>query len=529
MRKLLWLASFLLAPVSLAQTQPQAAESSDRWQPVRFMVGDWVGEASGEPGKGTVERAYALILGDQFIEENNTSTYEARNGQPPEVHHHRAFFSYDKAGRRIMLRQFHEESFVILYALDRAASSPTRLVFDSVSFENFSNEWRARETYEIVSPDEFTEIFELKGPGKKDYQVYSRSHFKRKPPATRPPPPTRPIDGPLAPRWTVIAGAGRNPPADKDGDFVIGPEYVAAPELQVVAGVPMGLVKQFLMKSEDSSIYPVAIARERFGTPDPANYKTLIVETHEKPWERAITVYIPAVYNRKKPLPFLVTHDGPKMGEPDLTLPRILDNLIAQKRVPAMAVVMIQNGGGDAQGHQRGLEYDTLSGRFAEFIQSEVLPRVESSFDIELTTDPNGRAAMGCSSGAAAAFSMAWYHPEWYRRVISYSGTYVNQQWPFNPATPGGAWEYHVNLIPNNPAKPIRVWMHVGDRDLYNPNVMRDGMHDWVEANHRMAAALKSKGYHYQYVYALDSPHCDKRVREQTLPEALEYVWRGYR
>src|SRR5688572_31259265 len=99
----------------------------------------------------------------------------------------------------------------------------------------------------------------------------------------------------------------------------------------------MGLVKQFVMTSADSRIYPVAIAREVFGTPDPDNYKTLIVETHEKPWERAITVYIPAGYDGKKPLPFIVTHDGPKMGEPDLSLPRILDNLIAQKRVPAMA------------------------------------------------------------------------------------------------------------------------------------------------------------------------------------------------
>ena len=76
------------------------------------------------------------------------------------------------------------------------------------------------------------------------------------------------------------------------------------------------------------------------------------------------------------------------------------------------------------------------------------------------------------------------------------------------------------------PAKPIRIWMHVGDRDLLNPNVMRDGMHDWVEANHRMAAVLKAKGYHYQYVYALDSGHCDRKVRDQTLPQALEWVWR---
>jgi len=148
---------------------------------------------------------------------------------------------------------------------------------------------------------------------------------------------------------------------------------------------------------------------------------------------------------------------------------------------------------------------------------------------VKLTRDPDGRAAMGCSSGAAAAFTMAWFHPEWYHRIISYSGTYVNQQWPYDPATPGGAWDYHENLVPNSPKKPIRIWMHVGDTDLFNPNVMRDGMHDWVVANHRMAAALKAKGYDYQYVYALNSTHCDRKVREHTLPQALEWTWRGYK
>jgi iron(III)-enterobactin esterase len=239
-------------------------------------------------------------------------------------------------------------------------------------------------------------------------------------------------------------------------------------------------------------------------------------------------VYVPAQYRRGTRAPFIVTHDGPKLGDADPILTNTLDNLIAQQRIPVLIAVSIQNGGGDAQGSQRGLEYDTMSGRFAEFIEREVLPRVEKTCGVKLSRDPDARAAMGCSSGAAAAFSMAWYHNDWYRRVVSYSGTYVNQQWPFDPATPGGAWNYHDTLIPNNPARPIRIWMHVGDRDLLNPNVMRDGMHDWVEANHRMARVLRARGYHYQYVFALDSGHCDARVREQTLPQALEWVWRGY-
>lgn len=340
-------------------------------------------------------------------------------------------------------------------------------------------------------------------------------------------PPTRSADGPGAPHWTVMA-AGRNAPVDRNGDFEIGPDYRPAPQVSVIAGRPQGRVRQFLMDSKESRLYP-GIARDAVGTVDPKNPRTLIVETHAAPWQRAITVYVPAQYRRGTQAPLLVVNDGPKLGEADMLLSHVLDNLIYEHRVPAMIAVMIQNGGDDAQGSERGLEYDTVSGKFAQFVEREVLPRVESHYHVELTSDPNGRAAMGCSSGAAAAFTMAWFHPEWYRRVISYSGTFVNQQWPFNAANPGGAWDYHETIIAHGARKPIRVWMQVGDRDLLNPNVMRDGMHDWVAANHRMAAVLRSKGYAYQYVFALDAGHCEPKVREQTLAEALQWVWQGYR
>jgi enterochelin esterase-like enzyme len=135
---------------------------------------------------------------------------------------------------------------------------------------------------------------------------------------------------------------------------------------------------------------------------------------------------------------------------------------------------------------------------------------------------------MGTSSGGSAALIMAWYHPEWFRRVLTLSGTFVNQQWPFDPQTPGGAWDFHDTLIPQSPVKPIRLYMAVGDRDNYNPNVMRDGMHDWVEANHRMAKVLKEKGYHYQYVFCQNAGHGLGPARGQLLPAALEWVWQGY-
>jgi enterochelin esterase family protein len=347
-------------------------------------------------------------------------------------------------------------------------------------------------------------------------------------PPARPTPPTRPADGPGAPTFTKIDGKGANAPIDKNGDFVIGPDYSPAPELELKGDVPHGVIQQFTMDSKDSKFYP-GITRDVFGTVDPDNPKALIVQTRPTDYQRTITVYIPAQNKPRAQAPFIVTHDGPAMDKIDFTLPRVLDNLIAQKRVPPMIAIMIQNGGGDAQGSERGLEYDTMSGKFAEFIETEVLPAVERNYRLRLTRKPDGRAVMGCSSGAAAAFTMAWNHPEWYHRVISYSGTFVNQQWPYNAQTPGGAWGYHESIIAAAARKPIRVWMHVGDRDLYNPNVMRDDMHDWVVANHRMAKVFKDKGYEYQYSFALDSGHCDKKVREQTLPQALEYVWRGYR
>jgi enterochelin esterase-like enzyme len=322
---------------------------------------------------------------------------------------------------------------------------------------------------------------------------------------------------------------GVNPPADAVGNFVIGPPYVRPPELNVEGGVPQGKVGQFTMDSKDSKFYNPGIARDVYGTIDPDNPKTLIVQTHSIDFTRTITVYVPSQYVPGTPAPFLVTHDGPPLGKPDLTLAHVLDNLIAQKRVPVQIAIMISHGGGDAQGHERGREYDTMSGKFAEYIEAEVLPLVEKNYGVTLSKDPEARATMGNSSGGAAALIMAWYHPDLYRRVITTSGTFVNQQWPFNPQTPGGAWDFHATLIPNSPKKPIRLWMGVGDADLLNPNIMRDGMHDWVEANHAMAAVLAKKGYRYQYVFARGVGHGMGDARLQLLPEALEWVWKDYR
>jgi len=318
---------------------------------------------------------------------------------------------------------------------------------------------------------------------------------------------------------------GTVPPPNADGNFIIGPTHPRAPEMTAKDDVPHGTVTMLTMKSSDSKIYP-GIAREQgtFGTPDPENPAKLNVTTsHPAEYTRRVAVYVPKQYKAGTAAPFIVGADGP-----DRSLFTALDNLIAEHKVPVMIAISISNGSGDAQGSERGLEYDTMSGLYAEFVQKEVLPLVESKCNVKLTDDPEGRATMGGSSGGSCALIMAWYHPEWYHRVLTYSGTYVNQQYPYNPQTPGGAWEFHKSLIPNSPVKPIRLWMEVGDRDLLNPNSMRDNMHDWVVANEEMAKVLAAKGYHYQFVFAKNAGHTDGSVKQQTLPEALEYLWQGY-
>jgi enterochelin esterase-like enzyme len=343
----------------------------------------------------------------------------------------------------------------------------------------------------------------------------------------RPPRPLPPTRDPHTPGYVEAKELpdGANAPENADGNFILGPTHTPAPESSVQDGVPQGTVIELTMTSADSKIYP-GIAREpnTFGTVDPTDPARLLVPTsHPAPWTRHVTVYVPKQYVRGTAAPFIVGADGPDRG-----LFTVLDNLIAEHKVPAMVAISISNGGGDAQGSERGLEYDTMSGLYAEWVEKEVLPLVEAQAHVKLTHDPDGRAAMGGSSGGSCALIMAWYHPELYHRVLTYSGTYINQQWPYNAQSPHGAWEFHEHFIPNSPVKPIRIWMEVGDKDLFNPNVMKDNMHDWVVANEEMAKVLAAKGYHYQFVFARNAGHVDHATKLETLPEALEYVWQGY-
>lgn len=310
-----------------------------------------------------------------------------------------------------------------------------------------------------------------------------------------------------------------------NGDFVVGPPYKIDPDLTDKEN-PKGKNFEFTMRLADSKIFR-------------GQDKTLD-RTQELRKERKISVYVPAAYKDGTKAPILVTLDGPYWLD---LISLALDNLTISKdpnrRLPAFIVIAVENGGGDGQGSERGLEYDTMSDRHARFIYEEVLPAVLRNKEIRaaypkiaFTSDPWGRGVMGCSSGGSAAMTMGWFRPDLFRRLITYSGTFVDQQHEIAPEEktyPWGAWEYHSGkkLIEKSEKKPLRIFTHVSQNDM-NASEPEESHYNWVIANKRMAAALKAKGYDYRYVFSKASEHCDGNVFEQTLADTLVWMWRGY-
>lgn len=292
------------------------------------------------------------------------------------------------------------------------------------------------------------------------------------------------------------------PPLDATGNFIIAPAttWADVPAMTTPDSVPKGTVTMFTMRSEETQMFPGVAG----------------------PYVRNVWVYVPAGYVPGTTLPLMIDHDGREDAVIQSQLIVVMDNLIAQKRLPMMAAVFIANGG-DFRPSERSLEYDTVSGKYVEFIEHEVLPLAEKNARVTFTKDPELRGVIGQSSGSAAALAMAWFHPEWYHRVISYSGTFVTVQ---NSAEyPHGAWAYHQTLIPNTPGKPLRIWLEVGSRDN-SFRAAEDTYRNWPLANNRMADVLKAKGYAYQYVWAENAGHVERGVERQTLEEAMEWVWK---
>lgn len=330
----------------------------------------------------------------------------------------------------------------------------------------------------------------------------------------------------------VTPGSGVvDPGTDGDGDFTIS-TFSTQPELTDL-GAPRGRSFSFVMDSNESAI---------FDGSDP----TLVPE---KPrlLTRNIAVYVPAQYVDGDAAPLLIMQDGPGQGGGNAqmdAISRALDNLTISddpaRKLPAFITIAVQNGGNDGRGSERGLEYDTLSDRYARFIELEVLPAVLADPQIRaaypglaFTQDPEGKAAIGCSSGGAAAFTMVWFRPDLFRRAITYSGTFVSAQTNGQPESalyPLGAWEYHssTQIIANtDPPKPIRTFLNVNGMDN-GYDAPENGARNWVLANQHMAATLAAKNYHYRFVTAEGIGHCDGRAWQSTLVDTLLWTWAGY-
>ena len=314
-----------------------------------------------------------------------------------------------------------------------------------------------------------------------------------------------------------------DPGTEGDGKRVVPKPFNASPDVSAQSGVPHGAKLKFVMAKGSTKHYADANDRE-------------------------INVYVPVQYVKSTPAPVLVVQDGNQFFGWVELVSNTLDNLIGQKKLPPIVAVFVNNGGGDAQGSHRGQEYDTLSGAYAEFIDQEVLPRVEQETASKLaaqavtfTKDPEGRGTLGGSSGGIASFIAAWYHPDLFRRVVGFSPSFVAQESPKNPEHPLGAWNFHEDgheddggiIAKTDPLKPIRVWMTAGTND-YSAGTQNDPntpypYYDFAYAIPRAFEKMVKKGYpHVHLDVGTGAGHVDSALVRATLPDALLWTWRGF-
>jgi enterochelin esterase-like enzyme len=291
-------------------------------------------------------------------------------------------------------------------------------------------------------------------------------------------------------------GGGSDPGSDGDGDFTIMPPYAGTVQ---PSNVPHSAKFQFTLQT--SQIYPGG--------------------------SRPITVFIPKQYVDGTEAAFIIITDGnaPATGLPEIVTAaeNHYQDTDPTTRIPPLVFVFVPPG------TNRSGEYDTVSDAYSRFINTEVLPLVSANADIKttypgfkLTSNPDGRAAYGCSSGSPAAMGLGWFAD--FHRIVSYSGTFVALQ--MTADHPLGAWEYPAMILAA-PPKPLRIFLEVGEMDN-GYDTPETGHRNWVIGNRNMAAALKMQGYHYRFLYAMGAGHCDGSVKSKTYSQTLNWVWRGY-
>jgi enterochelin esterase-like enzyme len=228
-------------------------------------------------------------------------------------------------------------------------------------------------------------------------------------------------------------------------------------------------------------------------------------------------IYVPKQYDASQPSCLMVFQDGSAYSSSNgqYRVPVVFDNLIARKEMPVTIGVFINPGmiapaapGARARSN-RSFEYDSLGNVYSRFLLEDILPLVTNRYNI--TTDPEGRAIGGASSGGICAWTVAWERPDQFRKVLSHIGSFTNIR---------GGHNYPA-LIRKTEKKPIRVFLQDGRNDL-------DNLHgNWPLANQQMAAALKFMNYDYQFVFG-EGSHSGKHGGA-ILPESLRWLWRDYR
>jgi len=305
---------------------------------------------------------------------------------------------------------------------------------------------------------------------------------------------------------TVASGAVFPSSVMAADDYTIGPD--ALPQ----AGVPLGKVTKH---SWESKIFP---------------------NTTRDYW-----VYVPAQYDASKPAALMVFQDGEGCVSPKGTIrvPTVFDNLIHRKEMPVTIGIFINPGGlktaKEEKARQRGnrsFEYDTLSDRYARFLLEEILPEVAKSY--RFTSDPEGRAIQGNSSGGICAFTVAWERPEEFRKVVSNIGSFTSIAYrparDGQPMQPGG--DLYPTLIRKNPIKPLKIFLQDGANDLNNSHG------SWFLANQQMLAALlwanqnadanQTAGPRYQVKHEWgDGAHSGKHGGA-IFPDVMRWLWKDY-
>jgi enterochelin esterase-like enzyme len=243
-------------------------------------------------------------------------------------------------------------------------------------------------------------------------------------------------------------------------------------------------------------------------------------------------VYVPAQYDGSKPTAFMIFQDGQAWvrATGDFRVPVVMDNLIYRREIPVMIAVFINPGRKPEQepasakdwgdrGSNRPQEYNALDDLYSKVIMDELLPVLAKEYN--LSANPDQRGIGGASSGAIAAFTVAWHRPDQFHKVISTIGSFTNIR---------GGHKY-PDMIRSTEKKPIRIFLEDGvndNRGMRGPadKATYNAEWDWHAQNIRMVAALTEKGYDVNYTWGIGT-HSNKQGGA-ILPDMLRWLWRDY-